>query len=111
VIREKNIYNEADVLTNMSRQDIHKAILVKVLQDIMVRDSSLSMKRLLLHIENEYGFTMKESDLKTVIADAEMLIEKLKTEKYNLTTFKDEAEWKNIQLKDDDEPEPVTGIG
>lgn len=114
VIREKNIYNEDGVLTNMSRQDIHKAILVKVLQDIMVRDSSLSMKRLLLHIENEYGFTMKESELKTVIADAEMLIDKLKTEKYNLNTFKDETDWKNIKIKDEEEeqygPEPATGL-
>ena len=96
VIREKNIYNAEGVLSNMTRQDIHKAILVKVLQDIMVRDSSLSMKRLLLHIKNEYGFDMKESELKTVINDSEMLIEKLKTEKYNLGTFKDENEWKNI---------------
>jgi len=108
VIREKNIYNEDGVLTNMSRQDIHKAILVKVLQDIMVRDSSLSMKRLLLHIENEYGFSMKESELKAVIADAEMLIEKLKNEKYNLVTFKDEKEWKNMSDKND--PETEAGI-
>lgn len=96
VIREKNIYNIDGVLTNMSRQDIHKAILVKVLQDIMVRDSSLSMKRLLLHIKNEYGFDMKESELKAVINDSELLISKLKTEKYGLGVFKDETEWKNI---------------
>lgn len=96
VIREKNVYNADGVLTNMTRQDIHKAILIKVLQDIMVRDSSLSMKRLILHIKNEYGFDMKESELKRVLEDAEMLIEKLKTEKYNLGSFKDEGEWKNI---------------
>lgn len=110
IIREKNIYNEAGVLTNMTRQDIQKAILIKVLQDIMVRDSSLSMKRLLLHIENEYGFTMKESELKLVIGDAEMLIEKLKAEKYNLGAFKDESDWKNMPVRgeiDDDEIDPV----
>ena len=96
VIREKNIYNAEGVLTNMSRQDIHKAILVKVLQDIMVRDSSLSMRRLLLHIKNEYGFDMKESELKLVISDAELLIEKLKSEKYNLGIFRDEKYWKEM---------------
>jgi len=95
VIREKNVYNAEGVLSNMSRQDIHKAVLIKVLQDIMIRDSSLSMKRLILHIKNEYGFDMKESELKRVLDDAEMLIEKLKTEKYNLGTFKDENDWKN----------------
>lgn len=103
IIREKNIYNAEGVLTNMSRQDIHKAILVKVLQDIMVRDSSLSMRRLLLHIKNEYGFDMKESELKLVISDAELLIEKLKSEKYSLGTFRDEKYWKEI--KDDDRTE------
>jgi hypothetical protein len=101
VIREKNIYNTEGVLSNMSKQDVHKAILVKVLQDIMVRDSSLSMKRLLLHIKNEYGFDMRESELKLVINDAELLIEKLKAEKYNLGVFKDENEWKNITSADE----------
>lgn len=96
VIREKNVYNGEGVLSNMSRQDIHKAVLIKVLQDIMIRDSSLSMKRLILHIKNEYGFDMKESELKRVIEDAEMLVDKLKTEKYSLGTFKDETEWKNV---------------
>lgn len=102
-VRETNIYNTEGVLTNMSRQDIHKAILVKVLQDIMVRDSSLSMRRLLLHIKNEYGFDMKESELKLVIADAESLIEKLKAEKYNLGTFRDEKYWKEIKDEGDDD--------
>jgi hypothetical protein len=112
VIREKNIYNTDGVLGNMTRQDILKSLLVKVLQDIMVRDSSLSMKRLLLHIKNEYGFDMKESDLKIVINDAEQLIDKLKTEKYNLGTFKDEADMKIPARtdEDDDGPEPATGL-
>ena len=107
VIREKNIYNTDGVLTNMTRQDVHKSILIKVLQDIMVRDSSLSMKRLLLHIKNEYGFDMKESELKTVINDAEMLIEKLKNEKYNLGTFKDETEWTDFKPEEGVEDEPT----
>jgi len=104
VIREKNIYNTDGVLTNMTRQDVHRAIIVKVLQDIMIRDSSLSMKRLLLHIKNEYGFDMKESELRSVFNDSDMLIEKLKNEKYNLGTFKDENDWKVIapEVADDD---------
>lgn len=102
VIREKNVYNQDGVLTNMTRQDIHKALLIKVLQDIMIRDSSLSMKRLILHIKNEYGFDMKESELKRVLEDAEMLIDKLKTEKYNLGVFKDEGEWKNTSEANDE---------
>ena len=103
VTREKNVYNTEGVLANMTRQDIHKAILVKTLQDIMVRDSSLSMKRLILHIKNEYGFDMRESELKIVINDAEQLIDKLRSEKYNLGAFKDETDWKNITPEDVEE--------
>ena len=99
VIREKNVYNAEGVLTNMSRQDIQKSILLKVLQDIMVRDSSLSMKRLLLHIKNEYGYELKESELKIILDDVSQLIDKLKAEKYQLTTFKDETDWKQIEGK------------
>lgn len=112
IIREKNIYNASDMISNMTKQDIHKAVLVKVLQDIMIRDSSLSMKRLLLHIKNEYGFDMRESELKAVIADADMLIQKLKNEKYNLSSFQDEGQWKEFKegkLNEAEPPEPAVG--
>lgn len=99
VIREKNVYNAEGVLTNLSKQDIHKAILLQTLKDIMVRDSSLSMKRLLLHIKNEYNFDLKESELKFILDDVTQLIDKLKSEKYKIGVFKDETDWKNIEGK------------
>ena len=106
-IREKNVYNAEGVLSNMSRQDIHKAILVKCLADIMQRESSISMKRLLLHIKNEYNLDMRESDLKSVMNDSEMLVEKLMNEKLNLGAFQDETDWKNITSEDPDVEDTV----
>lgn len=115
VVREKNVYNSESMINNLSRQDVHKAILIKVLQDIMVRDSSLSMKRLLLHIKNEYGFEIKEGELKIILADVEALVNKLNAEKYNLKTFQSEESWDEsgtpIITKDPDDEEDLNEGG
>jgi hypothetical protein len=89
--REKNVYSEAGVLSSVTRQDIYRAVMIKVLQDIMIRDSSLSMKRLLLHIKNEYDIDLRESDLKGIIEDAEMLIAQIKDEGKVLDNFNNEV--------------------
>lgn len=101
VYREQNVYGEAGVLESVTRQDIYRAALIKVLQDIMIRDSSLSMKRLLLQIKNEYGIDMRESDLTSLIKDAEMLLIKLRDEGQTAQQFKDEIVVKRTN-------EPVT---
>jgi len=88
--REENVYREAGVLESVTRQDVYRAVLIKVLQDIMVRDSSLSMKRLLLHIKNEYNIDLREADLKSIIQDSEMLLTHLKEENKNIFTLQEE---------------------
>jgi hypothetical protein len=79
-VREKNVYNQGNAMSLISKQDIHRALLIKILQDIMMRDSSVSMKRLLIFIKDEYNYDIKESDIKIIIEDANQLLEKVKEE-------------------------------
>lgn len=79
-VREKNVYNQSGALANVSKQDICRALLIKIFQDVMMRDSSVTFKRILISIKTEYDFDMKESDLKLAIDDANNLITKIKEE-------------------------------
>lgn len=80
MVRERNVYNQVGALANISKQDICRALLIKIFQDIMMRDSSVSFKRILISIKSEYDFDLKEKDIKDVIEDATLLLQKIKEE-------------------------------
>jgi hypothetical protein len=90
VVREQNIYNDMNTLNIVSRQDIYRALLLKVLEDIMVRDSTITLKRLILHIKVEYDFEIKEKDLRLVLDDANQLLDKIKEERRKDVEFEEE---------------------
>lgn len=69
-IRELNVYNDPTVSKNISRDEVMKSLLIKVLRDMMMRDSSVTMKRLLIHIRNEYDIDVSESELNKAITDS-----------------------------------------
>ena len=77
-VREQNIYDDDDVLKNVSKIDIHNALLILSLRDIMMHDTTLSMNRILLHIGNEYDINLTRGMIQGAIDDASQLIAKVR---------------------------------
>jgi hypothetical protein len=77
-IREKNIYDDENVMENISKEDIHNALLVLALRDIMTNDTTLSMNRIILHIKNEYDMNVTKGMVQGAVDDATQLITKVR---------------------------------
>lgn len=77
-VREKNIYDDENVLQNVSKEDIHKALLIMSLRDIMMHDTTLSMNRIILHIRNEYDINLSKGMIQTAIDDSKQLVNKVR---------------------------------
>ncbi len=77
-VREKNVYDEQNILQNVSKEDIHNALLILSLRDIMMHDATLSVNRVLLHVMNEYGVRLSKSAIQYAINDARQLVEKVR---------------------------------
>jgi len=77
-VREKNIYDDDNILHSVSKLDIYNALLVLSLRDIMLHDATLTMNRILLHIKNEYDITLSKTMMQIAIEDAKQLVEKVK---------------------------------
>ena len=75
-VRELNVYNDPNVSRNISRDDVMKALLIRVLKDMMTRDSSVSLRRLLIHIRNEHDIDISESEMNSTINEAEDLLKR-----------------------------------
>jgi hypothetical protein len=78
--REHNVYDDANVLSTINKADVVRAMLIMTLKDILVRDSSLSIKRLLLHLQNEFHVDVNRQLFDGVMTDAAQLCEKVKEE-------------------------------
>lgn len=78
--REYNVYNDPNNYSEINKFDICKALLIITLKEIMQRDSSISMKRLLLHWQNIHNTEMDKQTMESVFEDARMLINKIKEE-------------------------------
>ena len=79
-VREKNIYDNQDIMHNVAKEDIHNALLVLALRDIMMHDESININRILLHIKNEYDITLTKSVIESCIKDAKQLVNKIREE-------------------------------
>lgn len=79
-VREKNVYDDANVMGNVSKEDIHNALLVLALRDLMTHDTTLSMNRILLHIKNQYDIPITRQMIQQAINDATQLITKIRDE-------------------------------
>lgn len=81
VTRETNVYDDRNVLANVSKEDIHRGLLILALRDIMTGgDSSMSINRIILHIKNQYDLVLTKGNVESAIEDAKQLIEKTKEE-------------------------------
>ena len=79
-VREKNVYDDDNVMANVSKEDIHNALLILALRDIMTHDSTLTMNRIILHIRNQHDISLSKGIVEAAIADASQLIIKVKEE-------------------------------
>jgi len=77
-VRESNIYDEEVVLQNVSKEDIHRALLILSLRDIMMHDTTLSMNRVVLHVRNEYDVNLNKKAVQDAIIDAQQLVQKVR---------------------------------
>lgn len=100
-VRESNVYDDANVLANVTKQDIYNALLTLTLRDIMLNDSTLTMNRILLHIKNEYDMTLTKSQLNIAIDDAKQLITKVKEQFLNINDIDVKIE-QNLPVKEED---------
>lgn len=82
-VREANVYDDENVLANVSKEDIHNALLILSLRDIMMHDSTLSMNRIILHIKNEYDINITKGMVQSAVDDAKQLVTKIREEIVN----------------------------
>jgi hypothetical protein len=77
-VREMNVYDDSNVLANVSKEDIYAALLILALRDIMLHDTTLTMNRIILHIKNEYDVNLPKSAIQGMIEDSKQLVLKVK---------------------------------
>lgn len=77
-VREANVYDDANVMASVSKDDIHKALLVLSLRDILMNDDTITMNRIVLHIRNEYDINISKQVIQAAIEDAKQLVTKVK---------------------------------
>jgi len=77
-VREKNIYDDENVLSNVSKEDIHRALLILALRDIMMHDTTLTMNRIILHCTNTYDIKLTKGMVQGAVEDSKQLVEKVR---------------------------------
>ena len=83
-VRETNVYDDANVMSNVTKEDIHNALLVMALRDIMMHDTQLTMNRIILHIKNEYDIKISKGMVHNAIEDAKQLVAKVREQAITL---------------------------
>ena len=77
-VREKNIYDDDAILGSISKEDIHRALLIMALRDIMLNDVTLTLQRVILHLRNEYDVNLTKGQVQAIIEDAKQLVIKVR---------------------------------
>ena len=80
LVREKNVYDDQNVLANVTKEDIHRALLILSLRDIMMQDTALSMNRIILHIKNTYDINLTKGMVQGAVEDSKQLVNKIREE-------------------------------
>ena len=65
-------------MANVSKEDIHNALLILSLRDIMLQDVTLNMNRIILHIKNQYDIALSKNMIQHAVDDATQLVTKVK---------------------------------
>jgi len=76
-IRQRNVFGNNDgVRKNISSTDIAEAFVVKAFEDIYMKSGTAKIKRLKKHFKERYDFFVKETDLKEVFKNSNILVQK-----------------------------------
>jgi hypothetical protein len=76
-VRETNVYDDKNVLDNVNKEDIHAALLILALRDIMLHDPTLNFNRIILHIKNTYSIALQKSAIESLVEDSKQLVAKI----------------------------------
>ena len=79
-VREKNVYNDERVRGLVTSDDVHKALLLLALQEIMMNDVTFTMNRISLHIKNKYDIPITKKHIQDILMDSKQLITKIREE-------------------------------
>lgn len=88
-VREKNVYDNEDILASVSKEDINNALLILSLRDIMATDTTLTMNRIILHVRNQYDTYLSKQVVQASIDDAQQLVNKLREKAIGYEDAKD----------------------
>lgn len=75
--RESNIYNDPTV-SQISRFDVVRALVIRTLKDMLMKESGPTIKRLSTHIRLQNDVDINEQELNNVFSDADSLLERAK---------------------------------
>jgi hypothetical protein len=92
LVREANVYDDDNVLKNVSREDIHNALLVLTLRDIITDSATHTINRITLHIKNTYDINLTKQMIQETINDARQLVQKIKEKAISYDATKTEVE-------------------
>ena len=79
-IREHNVYDDVTVRDMLTSEDVHKALLLLALQDIMMNDATLSLNRIALHIKNQYDIPIAKKSIQTIMQESKQIVTKIRGE-------------------------------
>jgi len=79
-VREKNVYDDENVLASVSKEDIYRGLLILALRDIMTSDTTLTMNRIILHIKNQYDINLNKNIIQMLIEDSKQMVAKMRQE-------------------------------
>ena len=82
-VREHNVYNDETLRENVTTEDVHRALLLLALQDIMMNDVTLNLNRIALHIKNQYDLPISKKHIQEIMLDSKQIVTKIRGEKFN----------------------------
>lgn len=74
-VREYNVYHDDSVRRSLTKQDFNRAALLLVLESIMTKDKTLSMKRIIMFLRQEFGYEIDQKGINDIMTDSKKLLE------------------------------------
>ncbi len=84
LMREANVYNNEEVSNTLTKDDVFKSSVIMTLHDIMTNDKTLTMQRILMHINNNYDIKMSKHDINSVVKDSKLILNSVKNNMLDL---------------------------
>ena len=79
-VREANVYDDESIMKTVTKEDIHRALLILSLRDIIMHDTTITMNKIILHIKNEYDINLTKSMVENAVNDSKQLVNKVREE-------------------------------